>query len=111
MKYSDSVFKGRLISCLKPHKMIFKGCFYHLVRVRNINFKVSSLESVLDVNEFFADLLSINLLYGLDGTKRVEGIIEGFVEKDFIRPNMSPWDALMLFVRKKDESLQMCINY
>ncbi|GJT52404.1 putative reverse transcriptase domain-containing protein [Tanacetum coccineum] len=32
-------------------------------------------------------------------------------DKGFIRPCSSPWGALVLFVKKKDGSFQMCINY
>nr|GFA70399.1 putative reverse transcriptase domain-containing protein [Tanacetum cinerariifolium] len=32
-------------------------------------------------------------------------------DKGFIRPSSSPWGAPVLFVKKKDESFQMCINY
>ncbi|GJS93900.1 putative reverse transcriptase domain-containing protein [Tanacetum coccineum] len=32
-------------------------------------------------------------------------------EKGFIRPSSSPWGALVLFVKKKDGSFQMCIDY
>ncbi|GKF89336.1 hypothetical protein Tco_0263299 [Tanacetum coccineum] len=31
--------------------------------------------------------------------------------KCFIRPISSPWGALVLFVKKKDESFWMCIDY
>nr|GEX18301.1 hypothetical protein [Tanacetum cinerariifolium] len=36
---------------------------------------------------------------------------EELSEKGFIRPSSSPWGAPVLFVRKKDGSFCMCINY
>jgi hypothetical protein len=31
--------------------------------------------------------------------------------KGYIRPNVSPWGAPVLFVKKKDDTLRMCIDY
>ena len=33
------------------------------------------------------------------------------LDKGFILPSVSPWGAPVLFVRKKDGTLRMCINY
>ena len=37
--------------------------------------------------------------------------MEDLSGKGFIRPSTSPWGALMLFVKKKDGSLRLCIDY
>ena len=36
---------------------------------------------------------------------------EELLDKEFIRPSTSPWGAPMLFVKKKDGSLRLCIDY
>ena len=33
------------------------------------------------------------------------------LEKGFIWPSVSPWGAPVLFVKKKDGTLQLCIDY
>ena len=33
------------------------------------------------------------------------------MDKGYIRPSVSPWGAPVLFVRKKDETLRLCIDY
>ena len=37
--------------------------------------------------------------------------LKELLDKGFIRPSISPWGAPMLFVKKKDGSLKMCIDY
>ena len=37
--------------------------------------------------------------------------LQGLLEKSFIKPKISPWGAPVLFVKKKDDSLRMCIDY
>ena len=33
------------------------------------------------------------------------------LEKGFIRPSVSPWGVLVLFVKKKDGTLRLCVDY
>jgi hypothetical protein len=37
--------------------------------------------------------------------------LQELLDKRFIRPNNSPWGASVLFVRKKDETHRLCIDY
>ena len=37
--------------------------------------------------------------------------LEELLDKGYVRPSVSPWGAPVLFVRKKDGSLRLCIDY
>jgi hypothetical protein len=37
--------------------------------------------------------------------------LQELLDKGFIRPSNSPWECPALFVKKKDESLRLCIDY
>ena len=37
--------------------------------------------------------------------------LQGLLDIGFIRPSVSPWGAPVLFVKKKDGSMRMCIDY
>ncbi|WMV54414.1 hypothetical protein MTR67_047799 [Solanum verrucosum] len=125
------VLKGQLVTCLKARKMISKGCIYHLIRVRDIDFEIPTLESVPIVNEFLKvfldDLPSIpiekEIDFGIDllpdrqpicispyrmaliELKELKDQLKDLLDKGFIRPSISPWGDPVLFVRKTDESL------
>nr|GFB63426.1 putative reverse transcriptase domain-containing protein [Tanacetum cinerariifolium] len=45
------------------------------------------------------------------GMKDLTEQLKGLSDKGFIRPSSSPWGAPALFVRKKDGSFRMCIDY
>jgi hypothetical protein len=37
--------------------------------------------------------------------------LQELLEKGFIKPSSSPWGCLALFVKKKDQTLRMCVDY
>jgi len=43
--------------------------------------------------------------------KELKAQLEEILEKGYIWPSTSPWGASMLFVKKKDGTLRLCIDY
>nr|GFC29304.1 reverse transcriptase [Tanacetum cinerariifolium] len=43
--------------------------------------------------------------------KELADQLQELTDKGFIRPSSTPWGALVLFVKKKDGSFRMCIDY
>ncbi|XP_060182450.1 uncharacterized protein LOC132612133 [Lycium barbarum] len=136
-KGNSVVPRGRFISYLKARKMISKGYIYHLVRVKDSDAQTPTLQSVPVVNEFPEvfpeDLPGVppdrEIEFGIDllpdtqpisippyrmapaELKELKAQLKDLLDKGFIRPSVSPWGAPVLFVRKKDGSLRMCIDY
>ena len=43
--------------------------------------------------------------------KELKTQIEDLLDKGFIRPSVSPWGALVIFMKKKDGTMRMCIDH
>ncbi|KAL2230914.1 UNVERIFIED_CONTAM: Transposon Ty3-G Gag-Pol polyprotein [Sesamum indicum] len=43
--------------------------------------------------------------------KELKKQLEELLDKRFIRPSISPWGAPVLFVKKKDGSMRLCVDY
>jgi hypothetical protein len=37
--------------------------------------------------------------------------LQDLLEKGFIRPSSSPWGCPSIFIKKKDQTLRMCVDY
>jgi len=51
--------------------------------------------------------------YGMAASElgELKKLLEELLEKQFIRPSVSPWGAPMLLVKKKDGSMRLCVDY
>ena len=43
--------------------------------------------------------------------KELKEQLQDLLDKGFIKPSVSPWGAPVLFVKKKDGSMHLCIDY
>ncbi|GKV34706.1 hypothetical protein SLEP1_g43056 [Rubroshorea leprosula] len=77
-----------------------------IVSVTDASSVTSRLEDIPVVREF-PDVFPKDL----PKLKELKVQLEELLEKGFIRPNVSPWGAPVLFVKKKDGSMRLCIDY
>lgn len=64
------MFKGQFFLWLKDWKLILKCCIYHIIWVRDINFEVPTLKSVLVVNKFLD--LFLDDLFGIYPDRKID---------------------------------------
>ncbi|KAJ9540615.1 hypothetical protein OSB04_027121 [Centaurea solstitialis] len=125
------------ISMVKARKCLAKGCTSFLAYVIDTKLEKKELADVNVVRdfpdvfpedlpglpperqvEFHIDLTPgaapiARAPYRLAPTEMKEMMtqLQELSEKGFIRPSSSPWGAPVLFVKKKDGSMRMCIDY
>ncbi|GJV14007.1 putative reverse transcriptase domain-containing protein [Tanacetum coccineum] len=96
--------KGResrltIISCSKAQDYMAKGCQY------------SPRTCQIDLIPGAAPVARAPYRLALSEMKELSEQLQEFSDKGFIRPSSSPWGAPVLFVKKKDGSFRMCIDY
>ncbi|GKF82025.1 hypothetical protein Tco_0243681, partial [Tanacetum coccineum] len=130
-----------IISCTKTQKYLLKGCHVFLAHVTikeaKDKLKEKRLKDVPIVQDspevFLEDLpgipqthqveFQIDLIPGAapvarasyrlapSEMKELSDQLKELSDKGFIRPSSSPWRAPVLFVKKKDGSFWICIDY
>nr|GEZ33892.1 putative reverse transcriptase domain-containing protein [Tanacetum cinerariifolium] len=109
-----------IILCPKAQEYMSKGCHVFLANITSTKdedrSKGKRLEDVPIVREFpevFPEDLPARVPYRLAPSEMKELVdqLQELTNKGFIRPNSSPWGASVLFVKKKDGSFRMCIDY
>jgi hypothetical protein len=48
---------------------------------------------------------------GMPKLKELQMYLEEFLKKGYIRPSVSPWGAVVLYVKKKERTLRLCIYF
>ena len=126
-----------IMTAMKANKMLRKSYQGYLAYAIELRDSGSRLEDILVVREFsdvFPEDLpgippdreidfQIELASGIEPIskapyrmaplelKEFKAQMEELMSKGFFRPSTSPWGALILFVKKKDGSLRLCIDY
>ncbi|GJS27843.1 putative reverse transcriptase domain-containing protein [Tanacetum coccineum] len=113
-------FRLNIISCTKMQKYLLKGCHVFLSHVTAKKAEDKSEEKRLEDVPIVRDFPEVfpEDLPGIPPTRQVEfqidlvpGAAPELFDKGFIRPSSSPWGAPVLFVKKKDGTFWMCIDY
>ncbi|GJT28195.1 putative reverse transcriptase domain-containing protein [Tanacetum coccineum] len=137
VKSDKGVSRLKVISCIKACKYIERGCHLFLAHVTENKSKEKQMEDVPVIHDFpdvfpeeFPGLtpprqveFQIDLVSGATPVarapyrlapsemKELSVQLQELLEKGFIHPSSSPWGAPVLFVKKKDGSFRMCIDY
>ncbi|XP_035546655.1 uncharacterized protein LOC118348672 [Juglans regia] len=72
---------------------------------------VRDMEFVIDLELGAAPVHKAPYRMALAKLKELKTQLQELVDKGFIQPSTSPWGAPVLFVKKKDGTLRMCIDY
>ncbi|GKC34010.1 putative reverse transcriptase domain-containing protein [Tanacetum coccineum] len=131
------VSRLKVISCIKARKYVERGCHLFLAHVMKNKSKEKRMEDVPIIRDFpkvFPEELPglplprqveyrIDLVPGATPVartlyrlapsemKELSVQLQELLEKGFIRPSLSPRGAPVLFMKKKDGSFRMCIDY
>lgn len=127
-----------IVSSIEARRLLNMGCDVYLASIVDVQRQPKKeLEEILVIQNF--PEVFLDDLPGLPPDREIEFVIDTYpgaepafknpyrmapaelkelkiqleelVNKGFVRPSFSPWGAPVLFVKKKDGSLRMCIDY
>ncbi|GKE23791.1 putative reverse transcriptase domain-containing protein, partial [Tanacetum coccineum] len=95
-----------VILCSKAQEYMVKGCqdLPGLPPARPVEFQIDLIPGAAPVARAPYRLAPSEM-------KELSEQLQELSDKGFIRPSSSPWGAPVLFVKKKDGSFRMCIDY
>ncbi|GJY02324.1 putative nucleotidyltransferase, ribonuclease H [Tanacetum coccineum] len=101
-KASDK--KQEKIVVVRDFPEVFPDELSRLPPIREIEFQIELIPGATPVAKSPYRLAPSKL-------EELSGQLKELQDKGFIQPSSSPWGALVLFVKKKDGSFRMCIDY
>jgi hypothetical protein len=91
-----------LVVCEYPD--VFSSNYSRLPPQREVEFGIECVPGTNPISKAPYSMASSEL-------KKLKEQLQELLDKGFIRPSISSWGAPVLFVKKKDGSMRMCIDY
>ena len=133
----QSVMSQGLINATKATRLLEKGCegfLAYVVKGGETELCVENIPVVSEFRDVFPEDLpglppEREIEFGIElvpGTspislapyrmtpielKELKSQLQELLDKGFVRPSISPWGAPVLFVKKKDGTIRLCIDY
>jgi hypothetical protein len=92
------------IPTIKEFPQVFPDDVIGLPPVRQVEFHINLIPNALPVAKTPYRLAPVEML-------ELSNQLKELTDKGFIRPSSSPWGAPILFVKKKDGTSRLCIDY
>jgi hypothetical protein len=83
---------------------VFSSDYFGLPPQREVEFGIECVSGANPISKAPYRMVSSEL-------KELKEQLQELLDKGFICPSISSWGALVLFVKKKDGSMRMCIDY
>jgi hypothetical protein len=104
MAKPDSKLKLENIPVVCDYPDVFIEVYSGLPPNREIEFSIDLVPSTKPIQKAPYRMAPTEL-------KKLKEQLRELIDKGFIRPSVSPWGAPVLFVKKKDGSMRLCIDY
>ena len=101
---NEDKLKMEYISISREYSDVFPEEIQGLPPKRELEFTIELVPSAVPISKspYQMNILELNEL---------KSQLKELIDKNYIRPSVSPWGALVIFVKKKDGTLCLCIDY
>ncbi|XP_043699971.1 uncharacterized protein LOC122650637 [Telopea speciosissima] len=103
----DTEVKGSILTdvpIVRDFSDVFLEDLVELPPKRDMEFSIELVPGTMPISKAPYRMAPVEL-------KELKNQLEELLDKGFIQPSVSPWGALILFVKKKDGTMRMCIDY